>query len=333
MPMRRALGLVIAMNAIACGGSQQVPLAKGGDEKDDGAGDLARASIRLRTEDGSASAGFDDSPRGRPTVDYPTLMGDSYGGDPYGGMAYGGVGYANWVIPQWSYAPPNRGPKYNISPTPLSGAIEGTVTWSGAAPGPLASACGAIENPTLHVGSDKAARGVVVYIEKVTTGRALPYYTRPVTVGGTVAKRGCAFVPAAQVISPLPGGLAIHGDSASTRIRITTEQGKPLTKDLQEGSFVQIEAQPGITRVESEDGRVASAWVIGVETPYFAITDDAGRYRIDELAPGSYDLTFFQAPVAAAGPNNTFTYGNPVIVHRTVTVGAKTAQLSLTLGR
>lgn len=335
--MRRAQGLVIAAMATvsACGGSQQVSLARGGDEKDDGAGDLARASVRLRTGDGSAAPSFEDTRPAAPSIDYyPNPFGDaSYGGGAYGGLAYGGVGYANWVIPQWSYAPPNRAPKYNVISTNLTGAIEGTVTWSGAAPGKVASACGSIDNPTLQVGTDKAARGVVVYIEKVLTGRVQPYYTRPVTVGGAVAKRGCAFVPAAQIVSPLPGSLAIHGDGDATRVRVTGDKGKPLTKELQEGGLVQLEATPGITRIDSEDGRVASAWVIGVETPYFAITDDAGRYRIDELPPGIYELTFFQAPVAAAGPNSTFTYGTPVIVHRTVTVGAKTTQLSLTLGR
>ena len=41
-----------------------------------------------------------------------------------------------------------------------------------------------------------------------------------------------------------------------------------------------------MTRVDSEDGKLGAAWVIGLDTPYYAITDDAGRFRIDELATG-----------------------------------------------
>ena len=98
-------------------------------------------------------------------------------------------------------------PRYSVVGN-LSGAIEGTVTWVGAPPPKVKTACGTMDNPALRVGTDKAARGVLVYIEKVTVGRSVPYYTRPVTVGGTVAKRGCTLVPAAQIVAPVLRGPA-----------------------------------------------------------------------------------------------------------------------------
>src|SRR4051794_31254503 len=154
---------VLAAGALACGGSQHAPLAAAGDDKDEGAGELARAAIKFETSDESGS-GFAEQPATR------ALDTDSYGGDPYGGGAfggdpYGGVGYANWRMPQWSYNVPNRMPHYNVS-VGLAGAIEGTVTWNGQLPAKVSSACGTIDNPTLRVSRDKAVRGVVVYIEK-----------------------------------------------------------------------------------------------------------------------------------------------------------------------
>ena len=71
--------------------------------------------------------------------------------------------------------------------------------------------------------------------------------------------------------------------------------------------------QAGVTRVEADDGKLAPAWVIGLDTPYYAITDDRGRFRIDELAPGSYDVTIWQAPIATAGANGAITYGQPIV--------------------
>jgi hypothetical protein len=326
---------------LACGGSTRAPLAKAGAERDEGAGDLARASLRLSSK---ANAGVEVDPfaeRARPASRYDNypynvgaLGGSIYGGDPYGGMAYGGTGYANWVIPQWSYNPPNRIPRYNVAGG-LASAIEGTVTWVGAPPAKVTTACGAIDNPTLHVGTDKAARGVIVYIEKVTTGRAVPYYARPVSVGGTIAKRGCALVPAAQIVTPLPGPITVHGDNTVATLKLTSAGDKPqtVTQELQEGGFAQIEAKPGVSRVESEDGRLSPAWVLGLETPYYAITDDTGRYRIDELAPGTYEVTFWQAPVATTNASGTWTYGAPIVTKRTVKVGTKTSQLSVSIGR
>jgi len=331
----RAVALIgIAAVGLSCGSAQRAPLAKAGSDKDEGAGDLARASLHLSSRADDTPQGFDDEPQratARWDANYPYAYGGGmYGGDPYGGQAYGGTGYANWIVPQWSYSPPNRIPRYNVVGG-LSGSVEGTVTWVGAPPTKVASACGPIDNPTLRVGTDKAARGVIVYIEKVNTGRPIPYYTTPISVGGTIAKRGCALVPAAQIVTPLPGPMTIHGDETKMKLKVTFEKTTPVVQDVQEGGFTKIEAKAGVTRVESDDGKLAPAWVIGIDTPYYAITDDTGRYRIDELAPGTYELTFWQPPVATTNASGVWTYGNPIVVKRTVKVGSKTAQLSVTL--
>ena len=59
-------------------------------------------------------------------------------------MPYGGASYAGWTVPQWNYSTPNRNAHYNVGAT-LGGAIGGTVTWTAAAPGKLATACGTID--------------------------------------------------------------------------------------------------------------------------------------------------------------------------------------------
>lgn len=317
---------VIAIGAIACGGSQRTPLSSAGDDRDDGAGDLARASLKLQTPADDEQESFVEQ---RATRSFEAGYGDPYGGDPYGGGfggdPYGGAGYANWRMPQWSYNVPNRMPRYNVS-VGLAGAIEGTVTWNGQLPAKSSSVCGSIDNPTLRVSSDKAVRGVIVYIEKISVGRATPYYSRPAGVGSVLAKRGCALVPAAQIVAPLPGSIAIHGDTQRTRLRIA---GK--THELQEAGLVQVEVKAGVTKVESEDGKVAAAWVLALDTPYYAVTDDSGRFRLDELAPGTYEITFWQPPVATANRDGSWSYGAPIVIKRSVKVDAKTVHLSVAL--
>ena len=51
------------------------------------------------------------------------------------------------------------------------------------------------------------------------------------------------------------------------------------------------------------------------------------------LQPGTYEVTFWQAPVATTNAKGAWTYGAPIVVKRTVKVGTKTAQLSVSLGR
>jgi len=48
--------------------------------------------------------------------------------------------------------------------------------------------------------------------------------------------------------------------------------------------------QPGVVRVFCEIHSHMSAWILVFAHPYFATTDDFGRYRIDGVPPGSYTL-------------------------------------------
>ena len=320
--------------AVAChGGRSHQPLAPAGatgsDQRpaDDGAGELARWSSRLLTSDEPEPIAATPRAHRRNQA-----AGDPYGGDAYGGAAYGGAAYANYHPPAWGYTTPNRGAHYNALPG-LVGAIEGNVTWAGALPPRLSTACGLIDNPSVRV-TNRGVGGVLVYIERVAVGRQIQSYGRPVTVGGSIMKHGCALLPAIQIATPLPVQLSIHGDAARAKVKVTLPTGPVKPYDLQEGGRLQVMIPSGITRVEGEDGKLTSAWVLALDTPYYAITDETGHFRLDELAEGTYDVTLWQPPIAASSPDGRITYGPPVTVKKTVVIaGTKPAQLAITLGR
>jgi hypothetical protein len=282
--------------AAACRSAPAPALPAAGDERDDGAGLLARASIQLELgSDGSA--GLDDS-------------GHRHARD---GDDFGGTSYAGWRPP--TLTPAAHPPRYTVTMFGLDGSIEGVVTWPGNAPH---FACGG-----LRIGADHAVRGAAVYIDHVTAGRPFPSYAQTVQVGGTLVKRGCALEPVVQVVAPAPATLAIRGDGSAARMRITAAGSAATALDVQAGGAAMVEIADGVTKLDGADGALGPAWVIGVDTPYVTMTDDDGRFRIDQLPEGMYELTIFSAPSMMGGP--------PMIARRRVRVGVGLTKLSVAL--
>lgn len=283
---------VVAAAACACAcRGRQPPLYPAGSDKDEGHGLLAQASTQFMTGDDPEGLVEADARR-RP-----------YGGSTYGGSAYGGSTYAGFAVPTWPVTAPNRSPKYN-QVQGLTGAIEGTIPLRATK---LATACGDVA----------PAKLALVYIEKVQVGRALMNEGRPASVGGTLVKRGCTLQPAVQIVTPLPAALAIHGDAKPATLHVASR-----SFELQPGGRVALQLQPGTTRVDLDGG--GSAWIVAIDTPYYAVTDDRGQFRIDELAAGTYELTIWQPP-AAKVTGGKLAYGEPAITKRTVKVEARRA--------
>lgn len=326
--MRGIAALVVLAPALACGGPE-APLYPAGSARDDGHGDLALASMQLLTppDGGPPDAHLsDDDDELSPDLDRaPSAAAGSFGGD-----AYGGSTYAGHVVPDWRSVPVERRPRYRPA-AGLSGAIEGVVRWRSPAPAKLAAPCGTLE--PLALGPDRALEGVLVYIEKVSVGRPLSAEGKPASVGGLAVKRGCALVPVVQVAAPLPSPLIVHGDAARGKLRVTSPSGAARTYELREAGKVSLQVQhAGVTRLDAADGTFASAWVIGLDSPYYALTDDRGRYRLDELAAGTYEVTFWQPPLPALA-SGAVTYGPPIVAKRTVRVdAARPARLDVDLG-
>jgi len=338
----RARAVLLIAAAVGCGAPRPSRMYPAGTDKDDGYGELARMSARLSLGGGSDTSPFAAHRARRSHPEASAYGGDAYGGDApdaqdaateggtEGGTDGGTEGGTDGgptapALPGLRTAPPRYTPT-----TGLTGAIEGTVSWRGPPPPLLTTACGVIDNPGVRVAANRTVAGVLVYIEHVEVGRALPGVGRSAMVGGVIAKRGCVLGPAIQILTPLPAELAIHGDATEVKLRVTQPAGtRPF--ELQPAGRIVLAAQPGVTRVEADDDSLAPAWVVATSTPYYAITDERGRFRIDELATGTYDVTFWQPPLATT-VHGKLVYGAPVVVHRSIKVDqARLARVDVAL--
>lgn len=328
--MRAVLPGLCAL-AVACGSSPP-PLHPAGSNGDEGHGIIGQQSIQLLTPESSEVEETDEERRAREyrsyDYDYEERIEEedsaAFGGDAYGGSVYGG-----YVVRPWPVSQVRRSPDYAMESN-LSAAIEGTISWRGAVPATLTTKCGTIE--PLRVSKDRGLAGVVVYIESVRTGRVVEDYDHPLVVGGTVAKRGCSLVPNTQVVAPVPSPVELHSDAGPSKLKVTVGTSAEVY-ELQSAGHRPYRIEAGTARVEAEDGTLGAAFVVGLRTTYYAITDERGRFRIDELAPGTHELTIWQAPLPKL-VDGVLTYGSPTVTKKKVTVAkSKTAKLDVALGR
>lgn len=334
VPVALAVALIaVALLAGGCGGkSLPAPLSAAGGELDDGTGLLYRASIKYETGTGTEPEGFADD-TAAPSVPSDEYGGFVYGGGTYGGSPYGGASYGTWQG-NYSTQPANRQPSYAIESLADAGAVSGTVRWSTVpAHRRVRSPCGEIDNPTLRVGAHGEAAGAIVYLDQILAGR--PYamgQNRLLVVGGTLEKRGCALLPAAQVVSPVPTAVTVFNDAERVTAVARTAGAEPVVAPLAPGGFAQLGIAAGVTVVADEPGRLVPAWIVAPGHPYFAITDDAGRFRIDDVVPGTYKLVIWHPPVVSGWVNGKVQYGAATVVTRTIKVTASgTAKLDVAL--
>lgn len=329
-----ALATALAASAtVACNRhGRGTRLGGAGTPHDDGSGVLARASIKFMTS--TDEGGFEpsqDAARTQPVYDYG--YGYTYGG--FGGDWYGGFGgspYASYQ-PYVPYQATQRVPEYAVSYATDHGAIEGRVVWPKPPRAPESFAApttcdGPIENRSLQLGGGNAVEGAVVYLEKIVSGRATPPiyagYGRPVSTGGTVEVHDCALTPTVQILMPVPGHITVTNDGGAPRTLVAEKYGDATTRveqRLEAGGTRRVPVSgAGLVRIADASGALPPAWIIPANHPYFTLTDDRGRFRLDDVVPGDYTLVIWHPPVITGSADGALQYAEPVVVKKKVTV-------------
>jgi hypothetical protein len=187
---------------------------------------------------------------------------------------------------------------YEIVTVADGGVLTGLVKFTGAPPRlePLAvnknrDVCGDHkESEALVLGAERGVRGGVILLEGVARGK------RP---GAEVVldNHRCVFV--SHVTAVMAGERARVKNSDAILHNTHGFLGKPTVFNLalpNRDQMIDITrrlTKPGLIRVVCDAHPHMSAWMIVHDSPYYAVTDERGAFRIDAIPPGVYKVTMW----------------------------------------
>jgi plastocyanin len=170
-----------------------------------------------------------------------------------------------------------------------AGTMAGLFAWGGSVVAGPGSIRGEIANPAL------ARWPAVVYVEKIPGKIFDPPSNHPV-----LDQKSLVFIP--HVLPVLVGTAVDFKNSDDVKHNIFSSRKSPTVFNLGTYGPSVVRSvtfdRPGVVTLLCNVHSEMSAYVVVVETPYFALTDREGHFAIDGVPPGSYQLKFWHEMLA-----------------------------------
>jgi hypothetical protein len=219
---------------------------------------------------------------------------------------------------------------YEVVEVKDGGVVSGTVKFAGAVPRlePLAvnknrDVCGERKpNEALIVGPEGGVKGSVVLIEGIERGKKAD--------GEVILDNAkCLFV--SHVSAAMAGGRVRVRNSDAILHNTHGFLGKPTVFNLalpNKDQVIEITkrlTKPGVVRVLCDAHPHMFAWLVVHASPYVAVTDERGAYRIEGVPPGTYKVTMWHEGFRSRGADKDGrpVYDDPKTVTRDITVGPR----------
>jgi hypothetical protein len=204
---------------------------------------------------------------------------------------------------------------YKVIPVTDGGTISGTVKWSGPVPHELdfpvtkdPEICAPDGNKTvslerLIVGPEGGVANTIVYLKNISAGKAmdLPEQKRHLD------QRHCRYVPHILLV-PQNADLAMQSSDATLH---TVHMDGAATYNLPFPFPNRISSRSmptaGLVNLRCNGGHVwMNAEMMVVSHPYYAVTDESGRFTFTGVPPGTYQIVAWHEGWGLAGKEQAF---------------------------
>jgi hypothetical protein len=219
---------------------------------------------------------------------------------------------------------------YKIVPVADGGTLAGVVRFTGKPvppePGPATGGgdvCAERRQPAaLVLGPDRSVVGGVVLVQGVTQGKRS-------SLDVVLEGRQCAFTPG--VTATMAGARARVRNADSILHSARGLQGRTTVFHVaipgkeQEVDITRRLTRPGVVRVVADTYPHMTAWLVVHDSPYVAVTDGRGAFRIEEIPPGSYRVTMWHQGFRRRGTDREGRplYEDPHTITKEVTIAPR----------
>src|SRR5438270_8814 len=220
------------------------------------------------------------------------------------------------------------------------GTISGSVRWSGPIPRSLvfpitkdAQICDPEAKKTadlerLIIGSERGVANTVVYLKNITTGKAmdLPIQHRHLD------QKHCRYIPhillvtqnsALDMISSDPTLHTIHMDGAASFNLPFPFPDRVTSRTMQTPGLVNLRCNGGLVWMNAE--------MFIAPHPYYAVTDESGRFEFNDVPPGTYQIVAWHEGWSLQGKEHSFDVLTERSVERPVFSEPRTWEKSVTV--
>lgn len=139
----------------------------------------------------------------------------------------------------------------------------------------------------LLVSAAREIRNVVVWLQNPPPGAPSAATLAPAQMD----QKECVFVPRVVLV---PAGKMVeflNSDRLLHNLHSAPKENSPFNRTQPTGRTIPITfAKPEIIRVDCDLHSWMRGWVVVTDHPFYAVTDGAGRFKLENVPPGQYTL-------------------------------------------